>query len=170
VGIQTKLLTNPSLNVQNTAPIHGTLFAEGCSYRECYRLPPVTRLPAMQWVQPKKTDEETDMPAVFELKSNDDGQYIFHFINGKGEMLMMSGEYQDKAEAEQAIKDVKVGSLMSEQIAASRVPDGETFFVIKDGSGQILAKSILFDSRMVFDNALHAVKDSACIAEINDLS
>lgn len=110
------------------------------------------------------------MPAVFELKSNDDGQYLFHFINGKGEMLLMSGEYADKAEAEQAIKDVQVGSLMSEQIAASQVPDGDTFFVIKDTSGQILVKSILFNSRMVFDNALHAVKDSACIAEINDLS
>jgi uncharacterized protein YegP (UPF0339 family) len=83
---------------------------------------------------------------------------------------MMSGEYEDKAEAEQAIKDVQVGSLMSEQIAASRVPGGETFFVIKDASGQILVKSILFDSGMVFDNALHQVKDNACIAEINDLS
>jgi len=110
------------------------------------------------------------MPAVFELKSNDDGHYFFHFIDSKGDMLMMSGEYEDKAEAEQAIKDVKVGSLMSEQIAAGKVADGDTFFVIKDASGQILAKSILFDSGMVFDNALHAVKDNACVAEINDLS
>jgi uncharacterized protein YegP (UPF0339 family) len=110
------------------------------------------------------------MPAVFELKSNDDGHYFFNFINGKGEMLMMSGEYEDKADAEQAIKDVQVGSLMSEQIAAGQVPDGETFFVIKDAHGQVLVKSILFDSRMVFDNALHSVKDSACVAEVNDLS
>lgn len=110
------------------------------------------------------------MPAVFELKTNDDGQYIFNFIDNKGEMLMMSGEYEDKTEAEKAINDVRVGSLMSEQIAAGQVPDGETFFVIKDSSGQVVVKSILFDSRMVFDNALHSVKDNACIAEINDLS
>ena len=110
------------------------------------------------------------MPAVFELKTNDDGQYIFHFIDGKGDMLMMSGEYEDKTEAEQAIKDVQVGSLMSEQIAAGEVPNGDTFFVIKDAKGEILVKSILFDSRMVLDNALHQVKDNACIAEINDLS
>lgn len=110
------------------------------------------------------------MPAVFELKTNDDGYYVFHFIDGKGEMLLMSGEYENKAEAEQAIKDVKVGSLMSEQIAAGQVPNGENFFVIKDARGQVLVKSILFDSRMVFDNALHAVKDNACVAEINDLS
>lgn len=110
------------------------------------------------------------MPAMFELKTNDEGHYIFEFIDGKGEMLLMSSEYGDKAGAEQAIKDLRVGSLMSEQIAAGQVPEGETFFVIKDSHGQILAKSILFDSRMVFDNALHAVKDNACVAEINDLS
>jgi uncharacterized protein YegP (UPF0339 family) len=110
------------------------------------------------------------MPATFELKSNEEGQFYFQFLDGRGELLMMSGEYPNKEEAEKAIKDVQVGSLMSEQIAAGKVPAGDTFFVIKDSAGDILVKSVLFDSRMVFDNALHAVKDSACIAEINDLT
>jgi hypothetical protein len=112
----------------------------------------------------------TAMAATFQLKSNDDGQYYFHFLDGSGELLMMSGEYPQKEEAEQAIKDVQVGSLMSEQIGAGKVPAGDTFFVIKDNRGDILVKSVLFNSRMVFDNALHAVKDSACIAEITDLT
>lgn len=110
------------------------------------------------------------MPATFELKSNDDGQFYFHFLDDRGELLMMSGDYPDKDQAEQAIKDVKVGSLMSEQIAAGKVPDGDIFFVIKDTTGDILVKSVLFNSRMVFDNALHAVKDNACVAEITDLT
>lgn len=110
------------------------------------------------------------MAATFQLKTNDDGQYYFHFLNGRGELLMMSGEYPKKETAEQAIKDVQVGSLMSEQIGASKIPTGDTFFVIKDTQGDILAKSVLFNSRMVFDNALHAVKDSACIADITDLT
>jgi uncharacterized protein YegP (UPF0339 family) len=110
------------------------------------------------------------MPASFELKSNDEGQFYFHFLDAQGELLMMSGEYPDKQQAEQAINDVKVGSLMSNQIAAGSVPDGDTFFVIKDTAGDVLVKSILFDSRMVFDNALHTVKDNACIAEITDLA
>ena len=108
------------------------------------------------------------MPASFALKMNDDNQFYFHLLDGKGELLMMSGDYPDKAAAEQAIKDVQVGSLMSDQIAAGQVANGETFFVIKDRSGDVLVKSILFDSRMSFDNALHAVKDNACIAEVSD--
>lgn len=110
------------------------------------------------------------MSACFELKTNEDGQFYFHFLDSQGELLMMSGEYPDKQQAEQAIKDVKVGSLMSNQIAAGSVADGNTFFVIKDTVGDVLVKSVLFDSRMIFDNALHTVKDNACIAEINDLT
>ena len=110
------------------------------------------------------------MPASFELKQNDEGQFYFHFLDRDGELIMMSGDYPDKQEAEQAIKDVRVGSLMSNQIAAGKVPDGESFFVIKNAGGRILVKSVLFDSQMVFDNALHSVKDNACVAEISDLT
>jgi len=110
------------------------------------------------------------MPSSFELKSNDEGYYFFHFLNGDGNLLMMSGDYADKSQAEQAIKDVRVGSLMSEQIAGGKVPAGDSFFVIKDDKGDILVKSVLFDSQMVMDNALHTVRDNACVAEINDLT
>lgn len=110
------------------------------------------------------------MPALFELKSNDDGCFFFNFVTNKGDLLLMSGEYEDKDDVLQAIKDVKVGSLMSEQIAAGKVPEGDSFFVIKNKAGEILVKSILFDDQMVFDNALHAVKDNACVADVNDLT
>lgn len=110
------------------------------------------------------------MPSMFELKSNEEGSYFFHFLNGDGELLMMSGDYSDKAQAEQAIKDVRVGSLMSEQIAGGKVPAGDSFFVIKDGKGDIIVKSVLFNSQMVMNNALHNVRDNACIAEIKDLT
>jgi uncharacterized protein YegP (UPF0339 family) len=85
-------------------------------------------------------------------------------------MLLLSGDYPNKAAAEQGIKDVKLGSLMGHQIAAGKTPAGETFFVIKDTHGQIIAKSALFADQMLFDNALHAVKDNACIAGISDLT
>lgn len=110
------------------------------------------------------------MPTVFELKKNTEDLFYFHFVDGKGELIMMSGDYPEKEAAEKAIQDVRVGSLMSNQIAASKVPEGDAFFVIKDAEGQILAKSVLFSSTMLFDNALHAVKDNACIAEINDMT
>jgi len=110
------------------------------------------------------------MSIVFELKANDAREYFFHLVDGAGEILLLSADYPHKAAAEKAIADVRVGSLMVNQIAAGKTKTGETFFVIKDGAGQIIAKSLLFSSPMLFDNALHNVKDNACVAELTDLT
>lgn len=110
------------------------------------------------------------MPTTFELKTNDENQYFFNFLNSQGELILISGDYGNKEEAMQAIKEVRTGSLMSNQIAAGKVPEGDTFFVIKDSAGSIIVKSVLYNSAMVFDNALHTVKDNACVAEIVDLT
>ena len=110
------------------------------------------------------------MTTVFELKANDKQEYFFHLVDSSGDVLLLSAEYPEKSAVEKAIADVRVGSLMGNQIAAGKTKAGETFFVIKDGGGQIIAKSILFSSQMLFDNALHCVKDNACIAEITDLT
>ncbi len=109
------------------------------------------------------------MTAIFEVKANDKQEYYFHLVDGS-DILLLSAEYPEKSEVEKAIADVRVGSLMGNQIAAGKTKAGETFFVIKDGSGQVIAKSILFSSQMLFDNALHSVKDNACVAEIADLT
>ena len=110
------------------------------------------------------------MAATFELKTNQNDLYYFNFLSGNGELILMSGEYEQKDGAEKAIKDVQVGSLMSQQIAAGKVADGDIFFVIKDSAGQIIMKSVLYSDSMVFDNALHTVKDNACVAEVKDLT
>lgn len=108
--------------------------------------------------------------AHFKLCKNDEQLFFFEFFDKEGNRLLMSGEYESKEDAAKSIKDVQVGSLMSPQIGAGKTPDGDNFFVIKDTAGQILVKSILFDSDMVFNNALHHVKDTACIAETIDLT
>jgi len=110
------------------------------------------------------------MSASFEIKLNEKKQFYFQYLNKQHELMMMSREYDDKTSAEQAIKDVRVGSLMGEQLAAGKVSNGDSFFVVKNTAGDILAKSILFNSQMVFDNAFHAMRDNACMAEIRDLT
>ena len=52
------------------------------------------------------------MPAIFELKCNDEKQFYFHYLNSNSEIIMMSGDYDNKEEAEQGIKETRVGSLM----------------------------------------------------------
>jgi len=110
------------------------------------------------------------MASSFVLKQNDDGEIYFNFLDKDGEVILISGNYADKNSAEEAIKDLKVNSLMSQQLAAGRTKDGGQFFVIKGTDGDILVKSALYTSQMVMDNALHCVKDNVCVAEVEDLT
>ena len=80
--------------------------------------------------------------------------------------MLLGGQHDDVASVESTIKEVQVGSLMSTQISVGKTPDGDMFFVIRNSHGQIVAKSQLFQNQMVFNNALHAVKDAACVAEV----
>lgn len=106
------------------------------------------------------------MAAAFQVSSIEDGLFQFSFVNGKGEQVLISPEFENQSTAEEAIQAVRVGSLMSQQIAKGKTPDGEWFFMIRDSHGQVVAKSVLFSSEMIFDNALHNVRENACIAEI----
>ncbi|MFV8816600.1 DUF1508 domain-containing protein [Haliea sp. E17] len=107
------------------------------------------------------------MAATFRITTADDGFYQFNYLNGQGESVLVSPEFENKSLLEKAIQEVRVGSLMSQQIAKGKTPGGEFFFMIKDSDGQVVAKSILFDTEMLFDNALHNVRENACLAELS---
>lgn len=109
------------------------------------------------------------MAISFELKSKDDS-YFFTGLDAKGELLLNSAQFASKEEAERAIQDVRVGSMMSQNIAVGDDSSGEKYFAIKNQAGQVLVKSVLFASDLVFNNALHSVRESACIAKVNDLT
>ena len=110
------------------------------------------------------------MPASFVLKQDLNDEFFFNFLDDNNETVLISGRYPDKASAEAAIKDVQLNSLMSQQLAGGKTADGEMFFVIKGSDGEIVVKSALYTNQMKMDNALHCVKDNACVAETKDLT
>ena len=110
------------------------------------------------------------MPALFTISQDTNEEFFFNFLDSDNETILISGSYPDKSSAEAAIKDVQLNSLMSQQLAGGKTPNGEMFFVIKGSDGNVLVKSILFTNQMKMDNALHCVKDNACVAETADLT
>ena len=104
------------------------------------------------------------MASRFLVKQNDAQEFTFEFVNQDDEVILLSAAYPDKESVLKAIEDVKLNSLMSQQLAAGKTPDGEQFFAIKGSDGYILTKSVLYTSQMLMDNALHCVKDNCCIA------
>lgn len=110
------------------------------------------------------------MSVSFVLQQDVNKEFFFNFLDSNDEIVLISATYPAKEEAEAAIKDVQTNSLISQFLAAGKTPNEEMFFVIKDKDGGVLVKSSLYTSSMKFDNALHLVKDNACIAEIKDLT
>jgi len=106
------------------------------------------------------------MSSYFELSTGEGGIFQFEFFNSKGDKLMESAEFASLADAEKAIQEVRVGSMMSEMIAVGSGPEGTKFFVIKNQSGDVLVRSVLFENELVFNNSLHTVRDNACIADV----
>ncbi|WP_221801805.1 hypothetical protein [Oceanobacter mangrovi] len=106
------------------------------------------------------------MAAVFKVSPDEQGLFQFEYFNGKGERLMVSQVFADQAATDQAIQEVRVGSMMSQFISKGQTPEGSFFFTIANQSGQTLVKSIPFENEMQFNNALHQVRDGACIASI----
>lgn len=106
------------------------------------------------------------MAAEFKVTSDEQGQFHFVYVNGRGEQLMTGLTYPDKPLTEQAIQEVRVGSMMSQFIAKGQTAEGALFFRISNQNGETIAESVAFDNEMVFNNALHQVRDGACIAAI----
>lgn len=107
--------------------------------------------------------------SAFQVSTVEDGYFQFSYINSQGESVLTSPEFETQDRVEQAIQDVRVGSLMSQQIAKGKTPEGGFFFLIRDSQGQVVARSILFETEMTFDNALHNVRENACVAGVTYL-
>jgi len=110
------------------------------------------------------------MTAKFVIKQDLNNQYYFQFLDSNNDIVLLSSRYDSKSSVDAAIKDVQLNSLMSQQLAGGRTEDGEMFFVIKGSDGGVIVKSALYVSQMKMDNALHLVKDNACVAEVKDFS
>ena len=106
------------------------------------------------------------MAAIFKISSAESGGFQFHLMDDDGSALLIGAEADSRDDAEKTIQDVRVGSLMSQQIAKGQTPDSQFFFLIKDSLGNVIAKSDLYGDEMEFNNALNRVKETACIAEV----
>lgn len=107
------------------------------------------------------------MAAEFKVSPDKQGLFRFEYFNGQGEHLMTSPAYGDKERTDKAIQEMRVGSMMSQFISKGQTADGAFFFKISNQNGDIVAQSIAFENEMRFNNALHQVRDGACIAAIS---
>ena len=71
------------------------------------------------------------MSARFLMTSDETNRFFVNLVDAKGELLLIGGTYSGRDEAEAAVKEIRVGTLMSNQIGASKTPAGIPFSILK---------------------------------------
>lgn len=110
------------------------------------------------------------MTGKYELKKSSNDQYFFNLKAGNGEIILTSEMYKAKASAENGINSVKENSSNNDRYERSEAANGEPYFVLKAGNGEIIGKSETYSSKDAMENGIESVKTNGPKAEIKDLT
>lgn len=106
---------------------------------------------------------------LFQSKKNDD--YYFHLkASGNSEIILDSEGYTTKANCLNGIESVKVNSQDDNKFDRLQAKNGEYYFNLLAGNGQIIGNSETYKSKQGRDNGIESVMRNAEDAEVIDLT
>lgn len=106
------------------------------------------------------------MKSKFELKKIAN-QFIFNLKVGNT-IILTSESFKLKAKALNTIDSVKKNSVIKDRFERKETSNGQFFFVLKAGNGEIIAKSETYSSSKAMENAIYSVMEHTGMAEILD--
>ncbi len=110
------------------------------------------------------------MAGKFEIKKAKNGQFHFNLKAGNGEVILSSEMYKAKDSAENGIESVKTNSPEDGRYDRRESKNGEPYFVLKAGNGEIIGKSEMYSSASAMENGIESVKKNGPDAKVVDLS
>jgi uncharacterized protein YegP (UPF0339 family) len=102
-------------------------------------------------------DDLTQRPGRFETFTGKDGQFYFHLLAGNGEKLVRSEGYASHAGAEAGVKLVQGYGVDASTYELLEAKNGEHYFNIVAGNGQVLATSETYVSKSNAERAIGTV-------------
>lgn len=108
------------------------------------------------------------MASKFELKASKNGQFLFNLKAGNGEVILTSETYKEKSSAMNGIASVKSNAGDDTRFERKTAKDGQAYFVLKAGNGEIIGKSEMYKSTTAMENGIASVKKNAPDARIDD--
>ncbi len=103
---------------------------------------------------------------LFKSDKNDD--YYFNLKAPNHEIILASQGYSSKNAAENGIESVKVNGSEESRFERNSAKDGQYYFNLKSGNGQVIGTSEMYKTTASRDNGIESVKKNAPEAEIND--
>jgi uncharacterized protein YegP (UPF0339 family) len=114
--------------------------------------------------------KEGQMAGKFELKKATNGQFHFNLKAGNGEVILSSGMYKAKADAENGIASVQKNAADEARFERKTSAKGEPFFVLSTVDGEVIGRSEMYASAASMEGGIASVKKNAADAKVVDLS
>lgn len=106
---------------------------------------------------------------LFQSKKND--EFYFHLkAAGNSEIILDSEGYTTKASCLNGIESVKENSQEEDNFDLLQAKNGEYYFNLVAGNGEVIGNSETYKSKQGRDNGIESVMRNAPIAEVVDLT
>jgi uncharacterized protein YegP (UPF0339 family) len=108
--------------------------------------------------------------AKFVIIKRSNGEFQFNLKAQNGEVVLTSEGYVTKSACFNGIDSVKTNSAKDTQYERRMSRNGQHYFVLKAGNGQIIGSSETYTSTSARDSGIETVKKNAPIAITEDLA
>jgi uncharacterized protein YegP (UPF0339 family) len=95
-------------------------------------------------------------------------EFYFRFLHSDGRQLLRSEGYKNKDGMMNAIQSVKKNSMDNEAFEVKQTSRGNLMFNLKAKNHQVIATSIVFESKTDMQEAKRYIKANAASATIED--
>ena len=109
------------------------------------------------------------MAGKFELKTAANGKFHFNLKAGNGQIILSSEMYETKAAAENGIASVTKNAGEEARYERRKAANGEPFFVLKAGNGEVIGRSETYSSDAALENGIDSVRTNAPGAKIEEI-
>ena len=109
------------------------------------------------------------MAGKFELFRGKDKKHYFRLKAGNGETILASQGYKSKAGCLNGIESVRNNSTRSGAIEERKAKNGQHFFVVKAGNGQVIGTSERYKSTAACSNGFKSVAKNAPKAKLAEV-
>ncbi len=110
------------------------------------------------------------MAGRFVLEANGKGKFYFNLQAGNYEVILTSQMYEAKEGALNGIESVRKNSQTDSMFDRSVAKNGEFYFTLKAGNGQVIGKSEMYKAEASRENGIESVKRNAPEAKLVDKS
>lgn len=108
------------------------------------------------------------MPGKFELKTSNNGEYMFNLIASNGQVILTSETYAERRSALNGIESVRVNAPLDERFERRTSSGGQPYFVLKAANGVVIGRSQMYSSTSAMENGIASVKNHAPDATLVD--